>query len=164
MNFSYGVIAAMGILVAVSIGFISSAPGEIIKDRVADYTITLGMPVTEGDAGMGTVDAASTQEELRPVVVVPVGTSVVGCEVDDTCYLPGSLVVPVGTTVTWSNEDTAAHTVTSGTLTDGSSGLFDTGLFAPGATFEHTFDAAGTYDYYCIVHPWMTGVVTVGNN
>ena len=65
-----------------------------------------------------------------------------------------------GTAVTWVNDDTAAHTVTSGS-TEGITGLFDSGLVIPEASFEYVFDEAGTYDYFCIVHPWMTGIITV---
>jgi plastocyanin len=68
--------------------------------------------------------------------------------------------VATGTTVTWSNDDTAAHTVTSGTP-EGSDGLFDSSIFMAGTSFEFTFDEAGTYDYFCMVHPWMTGIIHV---
>lgn len=63
--------------------------------------------------------------------------------------------------VRWENADTAAHTVTSGTPETGSDGLFDSSLFPPGGFFEFQFTEVGKYPYYCVVHPWMTGVVTV---
>ena len=66
----------------------------------------------------------------------------------------------VGDLITWSNDDSAAHTVTSGTLLM-DDGLFDSSLFMAGATYEYTFDESGTYDYFCMVHPWMTGKVVV---
>ena len=56
-------------------------------------------------------------------------------------------------------DDTAAHTVTSGLVAEGGDGMFDSSLFAAGATFEYTFNEAGTFDYFCMVHPWMTGIV-----
>ncbi|MEO2201966.1 MAG: plastocyanin/azurin family copper-binding protein, partial [Nitrosopumilus sp.] len=40
-------------------------------------------------------------------------------------------------------------------------GLFDSSIFMAGSTFEFTFDEAGTYDYFCMVHPWMTGIINV---
>ena len=95
-------------------------------------------------------------------VSLPVGTSVPGCEETDACYTPSSVNVGVGETVTWSNDDTAAHTVTSGTASGGPDGLFDSSLFAAGTTFSHTFEEEGTFDYFCMVHPWMVGTVTVG--
>ncbi|MGI9565458.1 MAG: PEFG-CTERM sorting domain-containing protein [Nitrosopumilus sp.] len=95
-------------------------------------------------------------------VSLPVGTSVPGCEETDACYTPSSVSVGVGETVTWSNDDTAAHTVTSGSAADGVDGIFDSSLFAAGTTFSHTFEEEGTFDYFCMVHPWMVGAVTVG--
>jgi len=50
---------------------------------------------------------------------------------------------------------------TTHTITSDTQGLFDSGSLAPGATFEHTFTAAGTYHYHCSIHPTMTGVIVV---
>lgn len=76
-------------------------------------------------------------------------------------YDPQEITVSVGTIVVWTNDDEAAHTVTSGNLNSGPSGAFDSGIFAAGNTFEHKFDSTGTTEYYCQVHPWMIGKVTV---
>jgi plastocyanin len=73
----------------------------------------------------------------------------------DFAFMPQELTVAVGTTVTWTNEDWAPHTVTAG---DGS---FDSGRLDQGASFEHTFDQAGTHAYVCTFHPGMTGTITV---
>jgi len=81
------------------------------------------------------------------------------------CYQPGNVSVDVGGTVTWTNTDAQLHTVSSGNgPNDNTTGsVFDTGFstFKPGTTFSHTFTDAGTFNYYCQLHPWMTGVVTV---
>jgi len=95
-------------------------------------------------------------------VSAPVGSGVPGCEDTDECFIPSTITVDVGATVTWSNDDTAAHTVTSGSAADGPDGNFDSSLFMAGTTFEATFDTAGTYPYFCMVHPWMVGTVIVG--
>jgi len=95
-------------------------------------------------------------------VSVPAGTSVPGCEEDNSCWDPADITVDVGATITWSNDDTAAHTVTSGSAADGPDGVFDSSLFMSGAEFSHTFDTEGTYPYFCMVHPWMAGTVIVG--
>ncbi len=94
-------------------------------------------------------------------VRIPSGTAVPGCEETNECYIPATVSINVGDTVSWPNEDTAAHTVTSGSAADGPSGAFDSSLLIAGGTFEHTFDSAGSYDYYCMVHPWMVGSVNV---
>jgi len=95
-------------------------------------------------------------------VSAPLESALPGCEETDECFIPSTITVDVGATVTWSNDDTAAHTVTSGSAADGPDGNFDSSLFMAGATFEATFDTAGTYPYFCMVHPWMAGVVIVG--
>ncbi len=95
-------------------------------------------------------------------VIVPEGSAVPGCEDTDECWFPSVVTVGVGETVTWSNVDTAAHTVTSGSAADGPDGVFDSSLFMAGDSFEVTFDEAGTFEYFCMVHPWMAGTVIVG--
>ena len=94
-------------------------------------------------------------------VSAPEGTSVPGCEETNECFIPYMVTVDVDGEVTWSNDDTAAHTVTAGSAADGSSGAFDSGLFMAGTTFSHKFESAGEFPYFCMVHPWMVGIVTV---
>jgi len=79
-------------------------------------------------------------------------------------YTPREIPIKVGTPVVWTNKDTAGHTVTSGNPGDADFGsLFDSSfpLMKTGATFEHTFDTAGEYPYFCQVHPWMVAKVIV---
>lgn len=94
-------------------------------------------------------------------VSTPAGTSVPGCEETNDCYIPYEITVNVGDEVVWSNDDSAAHTVTSGSAADGPSGVFDSSLFMAGTTFSHTFEEEGTFPYFCMVHPWMEGIVKV---
>ncbi len=70
-------------------------------------------------------------------------------------FSPASITVPVGTTVTWTNMDATAHTVTQ----DG--GGFDSGHLAQNASFSQTFNTKGTFGYHCAIHPFMTATVTV---
>lgn len=72
-------------------------------------------------------------------------------------FAPATLKVPVGTTVTWTNQDTDAHTVTS----DGSGGPLHSAALATGATYSHTFTKPGTFAYLCTIHPFMTATVEV---
>jgi len=90
------------------------------------------------------------------------GSSVPGCEETNECFLPYEVTIAVGDTVTWANDDTAAHTATSGSPVDGPSGVFDSSLVLAGSSFSFTFNEAGTYEYFCMVHPWMAGFVIVG--
>ncbi len=86
------------------------------------------------------------------------------CVAAKNCFSPNPLNVTPGTTVTWKNTDTVSHYVTSGQPSDNTTGtVFDSGnLIKPGSTYQFTFANAGTYDYFCTVHPWMTGQVIVG--
>ncbi|RMW35852.1 MAG: hypothetical protein EA443_01660 [Nitrosopumilus sp.] len=85
-----------------------------------------------------------------------------GCETDDSCYLPPSLNIEPNQVVLWDNKDSSAHTVTSGTPDEGTSGIFDSGIIAAGEKFSFKFEENGSYDYYCTLHPWMIGSITVG--
>ena len=105
---------------------------------------------------------ATTPLAFAAEVSAPAGSAAPGCEITDECFIPATVSIDVGETVTWSNDDTAAHTVTSGSAGDGPDGMFDSSLFMAGATFDVTFDTAGTYSYFCMVHPWMVGTVIVG--
>ena len=90
------------------------------------------------------------------------GSSTPGCEeTADGCFIPNTVTIDIGGTVTWENNDTAAHTSTGGSATDGPSGVFDSSLIMAGSSFSHTFEDAGTFDYFCMVHPWMVGTVIV---
>ncbi|KAF6248015.1 hypothetical protein C6990_00810 [Nitrosopumilus sp. b3] len=87
-------------------------------------------------------------------------------------YDPPILSIHVGDSVTWVNDDREGHTVTSG---DGAGrfewmdtkelgepdGIFDSQRFIPNESWTYTFDKAGTFNYFCIIHPWMSGVVNV---
>jgi plastocyanin len=70
-------------------------------------------------------------------------------------YNPSTITVTAGTTITWTNKDGVAHTVTSST------GLFDSGSFGTNGTYSRTFATTGTFQYFCILHPSMIATVVV---
>ncbi|HET9806941.1 MAG TPA: plastocyanin/azurin family copper-binding protein, partial [Nitrososphaeraceae archaeon] len=76
-------------------------------------------------------------------------------------FVPPEITVSSGTTVTWTNHDTTIHTVVEGTPGAGATPAFDSSIIAPTATWENTFDKAGEFNYYCSLHPFMTGEVKV---
>jgi plastocyanin len=76
-------------------------------------------------------------------------------KIDNFSFAPETLTVPVGTTVTWTNRDDIPHTVVS---TDG---VFKSKVRDTDEKFSYTFAKAGTYPYYCSVHPKMTGKIVV---
>src|SRR5215831_3994298 len=80
-------------------------------------------------------------------VSIPVGAAVLGAA----AFAPDALTVDAGTTVTWTNTDSIAHTSTS----DASG--WDSGIVAPGGQFSRSFQTAGTFTYHCAIHPGMVG-------
>ena len=105
-------------------------------------------------------ELASAKASVR-LVSIPEGTSVPGCEKNDLCYDPPHVIVFEDAEVTWKNDDTAAHTVTSGTASGGPDGKFDSSLMGSGSGFSQKFEEKGKYPYFCMVHPWMRGSVSV---
>jgi plastocyanin len=79
----------------------------------------------------------------------------VAVKIDNFVFGPQAITVPVGTTVTWTNSDDIPHTAVS---TDG---IFKSKVMDTDEKFSYTFTKAGTYSYYCSVHPKMTGQVVV---
>jgi plastocyanin len=76
-------------------------------------------------------------------------------------YDPSTATIQPRTTVTWTNKDDTLHTVTSGRPGGTSGKDFDSGYLGAGSLFQHTFDTPGTFDYWCTLHPHMSGQVVV---
>ena len=107
----------------------------------ADDTAT-----TEDTAMADDTDAASASSGPQAVAIV------------DFEYDPDPVEVAVGDTITWTNEDSFAHTVTS----DDDNSDFDSGNMAEGETFEMSFDEPGEYAYICTIHTQMKATIVVG--
>ena len=75
-------------------------------------------------------------------------------------FSPADITVSVGTTITWTNKDAVAHTVTSG-VPGSISGQFDSGNISQNGNFKFTFSQTGTFKYFCKIHTSMTGTITV---
>ena len=105
--------------------------------------------------------AAAASKAPMNVTVEPVaGSGAPGCETTE-CYTPSTVTISAGGTVTFTNTDTAPHTSTSGTAANGPDGIFDTSLIMMNASYDVTLSDAGTYPYFCMVHPWMEGTIIV---
>jgi len=147
------------------------APANVMIQNIATLTIPSGLTLVIDSSNDLTVQSGSgllIQSGGQLVftdadVVNPLGTATPGCEDSASCFLPFSKSITTGTTVTWKNFDTAAHTFTSGTAADpGTVGdLFDSSLIFAGQSFSHQFNSPGTFDYFCLVHPWMVGQIIV---
>ncbi len=97
---------------------------------------------------------------IKGDVIMPTKVSRPGCDETDRCYIPSLIVIEKGKQVTWVNEDSAFHSITSG-FYDTPTDLFDSGHLDPFESYTITFDEIGTYDYFCTLHPWMKGQVIV---
>jgi len=75
----------------------------------------------------------------------------------------GFIEIIVNDTIFWKNGDTTTHTVTSGTPQFGPDGIFDSGNIGPGKFFVQKFTNTGEFPYYCTIHPWRMGLVSVGS-
>jgi len=106
--------------------------------------VALGLGLT-GLAARGVEVSASARQTLD--------TS--GVKIDNFSFGPGTLTVPTGTTVTWTNRDDIPHTVV------GTEGVFKSKVLDTDESFSFTFDKAGSYQYFCSIHPKMTGKVVV---
>jgi len=117
--------------------------GRSVRRRVRMVGVLLVIAVLVAYASALQVDAAAP------------GTAGLQVEIKHHKYSPITLTVPVGTTVTWTNRDDDVHTVVSTAQKFTSRGI-DTD-----ESFSQKFTAPGTYDYFCTLHPLMTGKVIV---
>ncbi|HXZ43799.1 MAG TPA: cupredoxin domain-containing protein [archaeon] len=97
--------------------------------------------------------AAQSKSPTPQVTVAKVASPQI--RIENFQFTPAAVTVPVGTTVTWTNDDGTLHTVTSTTKAFSSAGLDE------GGVFSYTFTSPGTYSYFCKLHPHMTGTIVV---
>lgn len=111
-------------------------------------------------SGSSNKDENVTASPTATVSATPSGsasTAEAAVGITNFAFSPDSVKVKVGATVTWTNQDSVNHTVTS----DSGPATFDSGTMANAKTFSFTFTQAGTYTYHCAFHPFMTGTVVV---
>ena len=108
---------------------------------------------------MTAAPSAFAAHSMNATVENAEGSSTTGCEPD--CFIPATVTIGVGGMVTFANNDNAAHTSTAGSPADGPSGVWDSSLVMVGQSYTTPALDAGEYPYFCMVHPWMTGLVIV---
>ncbi len=129
------------------------------------YFLVTGMATSSGytSAFQGATSTTTVSTSASPgaavAVSIPSGASNPS---NPPGYAPDKITVVIGVnaSVTWTNKDTAAHTVTSTSVPTGAS-TFDSGNMNAGQTFTYNFTQPGTYQYHCSYHSWMTGTVVV---
>src|SRR3989344_1630952 len=114
-------------------------------------------------AGLVAITPAAFADHSEVTITPAPGSGAPGCEeTAEGCYIPKEATVDVGGKVIFSNTDTAAHTFTSGAATDETPGeVFNSSLVMAGSSYEWTPTTAGEVPYFCMVHPWMTGLIVV---
>ena len=142
--------------------------GEMMKEEMMDSGEMMKEEMMDSNHQLVQIDPSTKMMENGEAdisdtafVSMPSGSGTPACAQTNKCFIPFNAEIISGGTVTWSNDDVAVHTVTSGIVSEGPDDIFDSGIISPGSTFEHTFEDSGTYDYFCIVHPWMIGTVQV---
>ena len=135
--------------IALSITYVITGPESQLfakkhKGSDSDFPSVENNPNTSDDQSAGLTGGHETETQVK----------IVGIKHSNS-FSPNPVDIGVGDTVTWTNDHHAGHTVTS------SSSEFNSGDIQPGQSFRHTFDKAGTFDYYCIIHPSMVGRVNV---
>jgi len=98
------------------------------------------------------------QESGVQSVIIPNGNSFQG---NTGYYLPLNLEIKSESTVVWENKDVISHTIQSQDIDGKPSGLFSSSLLETGDSYEFKFTESGEYHYYCTIHPWRIGVITV---
>lgn len=112
--------------------------------------------VLSGNMNMGVAGSGNSVQQTT-ATSIPSNSTVVRivANAGSNSFSPNPVEVKVGETVTWINDDSGRHTVTS------KDGVFDSGMMGKGQSFSYTFDKAGEYPYFCEPHPNMVGTVVV---
>jgi len=118
---------------------------------IAGLALPMMIVVALLSAGSGTVKANAQQQQEQQQAPA----KNVEIKIDNFSFAPGTFTVAVGTTVTWINHDDIPHTAVS---TDG---VFKSKVMDTDEKFSYTFTKAGTYPYFCSIHPKMTGTIVV---
>ncbi|MFK0282426.1 cupredoxin family copper-binding protein [Streptomyces sp. NPDC090499] len=138
-------------------------PNSRARDRRSRAAAGLALAAI-GTLGLLSACGGPPHSSSMPTMNMPMSRPSTGRSVSGTAvaiknfaFAPATLKVPVGTTVTWTNQDTEAHTVTS---TEAGGPLHSAAL-GTHASYSHTFTRPGTYAYLCTIHPFMTATVEV---
>ena len=154
--FSQNKVSLLSLFIAAIIIFMAGPAGS----KIADSNFYNYMAFAENQSVIVTIPKGAANPEVDITKLTPTQW-----------YTPARISVNQNDSVTWINKDTEIHTVTSGngagleslmTNKRGTkNGIFDSGIFKPGENWTHVFEKAGTFAYFCTVHPWMEGTVVV---
>lgn len=158
-----GALLLVGTLVVTGVGMAQAWGAWSPQQHMANYQGTYGPGGMMGSGSGGMMGSGSGgmmggyhngQNQQNPSTATPVASNTVAIE--NFAFQPVNVQVKVGATITWTNKDTAPHTVT---FRDSS--LKSSGILRQGDTYSYTFTKVGTFTYYCDLHRYMTAQVTV---
>jgi plastocyanin len=135
------------VILATAISFAGCAPSPAANTPVTSTPPAVTPPVSPPPA-------LPAQTTSTPVASTPSPASN-AVTISNFAFSPENLTVKTGTTVTWTNKDSAPHTVTS------DNGVFNSPDMLTNATFSFTFSSAGIFSYHCAIHKSMKGTITV---
>ena len=115
---------------------------------------SLGIAAVAQDAGIGRNQQAMALQATRV-------SGVTHIFIRNSTYQPANIEVVWGTTVSWTNQDSAIHSVVLPHIITGERDIRESGPLSQGQTFNYTFIVRGTFQYSCVEHPWMIGKVIV---
>ena len=135
----------------------SSAPAAATEPAMS---MSMSMAPLPSASASASAEPSASADAMASHDMGGMGGDEVMVSMENFVYVEDRIEVSVGTTVTWTNNDSTRHTVTSG-ADDTSDGTFDSDDIEAGDTFSYTFDEEGEFAYFCDIHPTMTGVVVV---
>lgn len=158
--FSQNKVSLLSLFITAIIVFIAGQAGANPFYTIADTNSFNYMAFAENQSVIVTIPKCAANPEVDITKLTPTQW-----------YIPPKISLNQNHSVTWINKNTEIHTVTSGngagleSLMNNKqgtkSGIFDSGIFKPGGNWTHMFEKAGTFAYFCTVHPWMEGTVVV---
>jgi plastocyanin len=147
-------LSSIAVLVFAAVAVAQSSPEGL--DASGNTTGVQNSTSIPGDAPAESTTPTESMAPAQSEPPTPTNSSLVKVEIDDHTFDPSQLDVGAGATVTWTNGDTEAHTVTA------DNGLFDSRVLEPGQSYSTWLGGSGTVAYHCELHPDMKGSVVVG--
>ncbi len=155
-----GAAFAFLLIAAVSIAGCVSSSLPTVPVPTSSPSITVSPTIEAAPIPIATTMVMTESTSSSPVTTVVSTSQNVSVSIQNYAFIPGSVTIQPGTTVTWTNLDPIYHTVTS---TEPSPVAFNSPVLHQGDTFQFTFTQPGTYHYICNIHPFMRGIVIVSS-
>ena len=133
----------------------TSSPAPSVNPSVAATSAAASVAPSAAASVASSAAASVAPSAVAPSAVASSAAAGSAASIANFSFQPATITIPVGTTVVWTNQDSAGHTVTA------DDGSFKSDRLGSGVTFSHTFATAGSFAYHCAIHPSMKGTVTV---